>query len=346
MSGGYNNERPAVFIFDFIQVFCLSPVLQQSLKGLMQEISPEARKYLPPLEIIRQYNNDTTRMIRTNYEFMISAWSDRLVNKIMAKHCTDIIEIDANQRSTGNSLLGLEMKIKTDLFLFVLRFSEMLKVIVFNIPLGFVNEDKIYKQERHDDLYDCTIKILKKVIQTLTYQIYKGSLTSTQQLIFNQTHSGEGYMFSNNVYALIKGERHYPILFGGKSTSMGETDVISYLSYFSFDPEEKQIMLEKLRTRMSVGELVVSLLTNVQALGEHFRQCTAQLDATTDAGLTEQFSQLMFNLNDYQANLLIWIRMELAGRIYSCMRDLSRVDFATGSFSNKRKESLKAEPSI
>lgn len=107
------------------------------------------------------------------------------------------------------------------------------------------------------------MKILKKVIQTLTYQIYKGSLTSTQQLIFNQTHSGEGYMFSSQVYALVKGERHYPILFGGKSTSMGETDVISYLDYFSFDPEEKQIMLEKLRTRMSVGELVVNLLTDV-----------------------------------------------------------------------------------
>lgn len=127
---------------------------------------------------------------------------------------------------------------------------------------------------------------------------------------------------------------------------MGETDVISYLDYFSFDPEEKQIMLEKLRTRMSVGELVVNLLTDVQKLAEHFRQCTGQLDATSDAGLTDQFTQLMFNLNDYQANLLIWIRMELAGRIYSSMRDLSRVDFATGSFSNKRKESLKAEPSI
>lgn len=127
---------------------------------------------------------------------------------------------------------------------------------------------------------------------------------------------------------------------------MGETDVISYLDYFSFDPEEKQIMLEKLRTRMSVGELVVNLLTDVQKLAEHFRTCTSQLNATSDAGLTEQFTQLMFNLNDYQANLLIWIRMELAGRIYSSMRDLSRVDFATGSFSNKRKESLKAEPSI
>lgn len=45
----------------------------------------------------------------------------------------------------------------------------MLKVIAFNIPLGFANEDKIYKQERHEDLYDCTLKILKKVIQTLTY---------------------------------------------------------------------------------------------------------------------------------------------------------------------------------
>ena len=127
---------------------------------------------------------------------------------------------------------------------------------------------------------------------------------------------------------------------------MGETDVISYLDYFSFDPEEKQIMLEKLRTRMSVGELVVNLLTEVQKLAEHFRMCISQLNATSEASLTEQFTQLMFNLNDYQANLLIWIRMELAGRIYASMRDLSRVDFATGSFSNKRKESLKAEPSL
>jgi len=68
---------------------------------------------------------------------------------------------------------------------------------------------------------------------------------------------------------------------------MGETDVISYLDYFSFDPEEKQIMLEKLRTRMSVGELVVKLLTDVQKLAEHFRMCTTQLNATTDASLTE-----------------------------------------------------------
>jgi hypothetical protein len=71
---------------------------------------------------------------------------------------------------------------------------------------------------------------------------------------------------------------------------MGETDVISYLDYFSFDPEEKQIMLEKLRTRMSVGELVVNLLTDVQKLAEHFRLCTSQLDATSDAALTDQFT--------------------------------------------------------
>ncbi len=28
MSGGYNGERPAVFIFNIIQVICLSPVVQ------------------------------------------------------------------------------------------------------------------------------------------------------------------------------------------------------------------------------------------------------------------------------------------------------------------------------
>lgn len=127
---------------------------------------------------------------------------------------------------------------------------------------------------------------------------------------------------------------------------MGETDAISYLDYFSFDPEEKQILLEKLRTRASVGELVVNLLTAVQTLGDRFRQCISLLDAIKNAELTDLFKQQMFKLNDYQANLLIWMRMELAGRIYSSMRDLSRVDFATGSFSNKRKESLKAEASI
>jgi len=62
-------------------------------------------------------------MIRTNYEMMISAWSDRVVNKVMAKYCIDILEIDANQRSAGNSLLGLEMRIKSDLFTFVQRFA-------------------------------------------------------------------------------------------------------------------------------------------------------------------------------------------------------------------------------
>lgn len=106
-------------------------------------------------------------------------------------------------------------------------------------------------------------------------------------------------MFNQQVYASVKSERHYPILFGGKSTSMGETDVISYLEYFSFDPEEKQILLEKLRTRMSVGELVVNLLTAVQTLGEHFSECIGQLSFATNALLSDEYAQLKRTLNDY-----------------------------------------------
>jgi hypothetical protein len=80
---------------------------------------------------------------------------------------------------------------------------------------------------------------------------------------------------------------------------MGETDVISYLEYFSFDPEEKQILLEKLRTRMSVGELVVNLLTAVQTLGEHFGECIGQLSFATNALLSDEYAQLKRTLNDY-----------------------------------------------
>lgn len=89
-------------------------------------------------------------------------------------------------------------------------------------------------------------------------------------------------------------------------------------------------MLEKLRTRSSVGELVVSLLTAVQSMKGHFSQCVNLLDANKNAELSDLFKQLMFNLHDYEANLLIWMRMEIAGRIYLSMRDLSKVDFATG----------------
>jgi len=71
------------------------------------------------------------------------------------------------------------MRLKSELFTFVLRYSQMLQVIVYNIPLGFTNEDGIYKQERHEDLYDCTLKILEKVMKTLENQTYKGVLTST-----------------------------------------------------------------------------------------------------------------------------------------------------------------------
>lgn len=48
MSGGSKQDRPPIFIFNIVQVLCLSPMVIQALKGLMQEVSPEARRYLPP----------------------------------------------------------------------------------------------------------------------------------------------------------------------------------------------------------------------------------------------------------------------------------------------------------
>ena len=128
--------------------------------------------------------------------------------------------------------------------------------------------------------------LLEQVLQNLSYQVYNGRKEETRTLIFNQTHSDENFMFNRKLYNDIKDqEKHFPLLFGSKSTNGGETDVLvlSDSDYFNFDPEEKQIILEKLRTRMSVGELVVTLLTLVQELGGHFRECTSLLTAVADS---------------------------------------------------------------
>jgi hypothetical protein len=75
-----------VFEFNIIQVLGLTPLLQAALRGLQQELSPELKKYLPPPDMISEYNNNTLRFIRSNYEIMLTAWSERLNAKILPKY--------------------------------------------------------------------------------------------------------------------------------------------------------------------------------------------------------------------------------------------------------------------
>lgn len=71
-------------------------------------------------------------------------------------------------------------------------------------------------------------------------------------------------MFNEKVYAIAKSEKHYPALFDIKTEKGTDgwviytrsNDEISKLDYFGFDPDEKERFVEKLRTRMSVGQTI------------------------------------------------------------------------------------------
>ena len=49
---------------------------------------------------------------------------------------------------------------------------------------------------------------------------------------------------------------------------------------------------------------------------------------------------------DLKGMLMLFIRCELAARVYAAIRDLTRLDFASSHFSSKKKDSIKPEMPI
>jgi len=73
----------------------------------------------------------------------------------------------------------------------------------------------------------------------------------------------------------------------------------------------------------------------------------SQLTFKFDKGMLEEFKELELQMQDFCANLLIFLRCELAARAYFAMREFSRVSFMSSQFvSNSNKETIKAESSI
>ena len=66
---------------------------------------------------------------------MISAWTHRLITKILPKYNDKIVNVDEESLKVGDSdLLGLEIKLNNNLFIFVERFTSMIELILYNIP--------------------------------------------------------------------------------------------------------------------------------------------------------------------------------------------------------------------
>jgi hypothetical protein len=55
----------------------------------------------------------------------------------------------------------------------------------------------------------------------------------------------------------------------------------------------------------------------------------------------------MKQISDMKANLLIWLRFEMASRIYLGFQEITKTDFSVNGLTvQKHKEKLKAETSI
>jgi hypothetical protein len=200
-----------VFEFNIIQVLVLAPLMQSALKGLTQELSQDARKYLPPPDLIQEYNNSTLRFIRSNYEIMVAAWTVRLVEKVLPKYNVPVVNAE-----DSIDKIGVDTHLNLSLPNFLITYCQIVKTIVANIPLGLANEDKFYRQERLEDLFDCTLKLITTLNNNLDLKRFVGGdVVSTLQLLFNQTHSGD--MFTEDMYLRVKSEKHYGLLFDLKA---------------------------------------------------------------------------------------------------------------------------------
>jgi hypothetical protein len=67
----------------------------------------------------------------------------------------------------ADASLSLDLK----LFNFISRFCELEKVIAKNIPLGLVDEDQMYKQERFEHLYECTVKVMQVLYDNMNAKL-------------------------------------------------------------------------------------------------------------------------------------------------------------------------------
>lgn len=161
---------------------------------------------------------------------------------------------------------------------FISTYCQIVRTIVTNIPLGFPSEDKFYRQERLEDLFDCTLKLITTLNNNLDLKRFAGgNVVTTLQLLFNHTHSAD--MFTDEMYLRVKSEKHYTLLFNprpikgqdGWVVQTRSTDEMSKLSYFTeFDDKP----VDKLRTRVSISETIAKLLVEIEKLNTHFTECT------------------------------------------------------------------------
>jgi hypothetical protein len=112
-------------------------------------------------------------------------------------------------------------------FDFVTAYSEVLSLVVKNIPLGLsLEEDPSYNLEIRDGLFECTLLLFKKVTdyfgctlpqQESGWEVIKDTNTQIEMLLA-ETHSDKDQkIFTPDVYNKIKSEKTFKAFIFGQS---------------------------------------------------------------------------------------------------------------------------------
>ena len=117
------------------------------------------------------------------------------------------------------------------MFEIVAAFTNVINTLILAIPIGInKDEDKIYGQERREDLLDCTLMLFHKVNEKLNcshlspaqeeskdWDIMRIPTNEVLESFFKLTHSDKGYqIFTPEVYEKVKTEHKFAVFVRGQ----------------------------------------------------------------------------------------------------------------------------------
>ena len=164
-------------------------------------------------KVIEEFSNEhVVKQVRQHYEVMITLWDWELKNKILDKHFLDeklkIKKVyDVSQDNRTN------LHINKDCFVFVERFMLVLHSILHYVPQPKGEDNKFYVPDRYEDLYNCMLAVIEKVVLALGCRpdvLRQDQDSKGNQLLidlFKNTHSDEGFeIFEPITYKKLKKE--------------------------------------------------------------------------------------------------------------------------------------------
>lgn len=162
------------------------------------------------------------RFVQLNFEVYLDHFkTQKLEGLVIKKHLGGNLHVFQSDWKYGVVAINEEM------FDVVAAFTQVLSTLVTVIPVGLNREeDKIYGENRREDLFECTLVLFHKINELLDcynvsatseeetkeWDVIKTPVNRVLESLFRDTHSQKDYqIFTPEVYKKIKSERKFSV---------------------------------------------------------------------------------------------------------------------------------------